>query len=145
MPRPLATSCRMATVSSAVRRLGLMLAGVRRCFLDVQHFVGHGIRNECLGREVRRFQPGLGGQAMPRAHQRHAFVAKQGTEYHGRMIFLPIVDDGQFGLAVIEERGSGLTTNPEMMSNSTSGPKAAIGVHCRHEPVEAVMALHRDA
>ena len=33
MPRPLATNCRMATVSSAVRLFGLMPAGVKQCFI----------------------------------------------------------------------------------------------------------------
>ena len=86
----------------------------------------------------------LGRERMPRTHQADALVAKQGTEDHVGMRLRPVVDDGEFRLTALEQR--------QRIDDETGddvelhfGPQRPVGVHRRHQPIEAIVALHRNA
>jgi len=59
------------------------------------------------------------------------------------MGFLPVMDDGQFGLALIQQR-QGVHDEAGNNVQLHLGPQVPIRIHRGHQPVETVVALDRD-
>ena len=81
---------------------------------------------------------------MTGTHQGDAFIAKQGAENDGVLRFLAVVDDREFGLGPLEQRQRIDDESGDDVQLNL-GPQRPVGVHGRHQPVEAIVALHSHA
>ena len=81
---------------------------------------------------------------MSGAHERDALIAKQRAECHVRVRRRAIVNHRELRLAALEQ-GQGVDDETRDDVELDLGPQGPIGVHRRHEPIEAIVALHGDS
>ena len=80
---------------------------------------------------------------MPGRHQRQHLVAEQRTERYA-LVARGFRHDHQVGLVLVQQRQR-IGVKAAHQVHLHLRPVCAIGVHARHQPVVAGVALHRDA